>query len=114
MSMAYVIGEKNIFAIEFSLNKLTPYAMGHICLWLNNYCLGYLPEEVMLDCSLGSLIELVSEERQKILIDTDVPNLDNENLLNLLRNDEGDLKDNTLFNVDESTDDFVIHVYRKN
>ncbi len=110
--MMKVIGDKKKFAIEYSVNKTEPYLLGHICIWLNNNYIGYSPEEVMLDCSLGSLIELVSEDRQSRLLQAKFPSLSDENLFELLANDEGDIRDNSMFNIDESTDDFIVHICR--
>ena len=107
-----VIGDKANFAVEYSVNKIEPYLLGHICIWLNNNFIGYSPEEVMLDCSLGSLIELISEDRQSRLLQAKLPALSDEKLFELLVNDDGDIRDNSMFNIDESTDDFIIHLYR--
>lgn len=107
-----VVGDKASFAIEYQVNKTKPYLLGHICIWLNNNFIGYPPEEVMLDCSLGSLIELISKDRQIRLLQANLPTLPDEKLFELLVNDDGDIKDNSMFNIDESTDDFIIHVYR--
>lgn len=108
-----IIGNKSRFAIEYKVNEIHPYIMGHIRLWLNNSYIGFFEEEVMLETSLGPLIELIGDSKksrlQKLLIPKE---MDDNELFNYLKNDEGDLKDHTMFSVDESTDDFLVYVYK--
>lgn len=59
-----IIGNKSKFAIEYKVNRVRPYIMGHIRLWLNNSYIGFFDEEVMLETSLGSLTELIGDDRQ--------------------------------------------------
>lgn len=108
-----IFGNKTKFAIECKVNEVSPYIMGHIRLWFQNSYIGFFNEEVMLMTSLGSLEDLVGENRAERLKKISVPKeMSDEKLLKFLENDKGKIHDYTMFNVDESTDDFSIHIYR--
>ncbi len=107
-----VIGDKSQFAIEYRINKVNPYIMGNICLWIDGLYIGYFFEEVMLQTSLGSLLELIGVDRQENLKKIPIPNqMEDDELFYYFRDNDGDIKDHTMFSLDESTDDFLIDVY---
>ncbi len=108
-----IIGNKAKFAIECKVNRVSPYIMGHIRLWLNNSYIGFFEEEVMLMTSLCSLEYLLSEEKVARLQKISIPgDMSSEKLMKFLEHDDGVIHDYTMFNVDESTDDFSIHVFK--
>ncbi len=109
-----IIGDKSSFAIEFDIEAISPYVMGYIRMWIRNNHIGDITDKVMLDCSLGSFYVLVSDDHQKNLLSLNFPDLSNKDLLYFIQNDiDEDKHDLMLFNIDESTDNFLIYVFRK-
>lgn len=108
--MNKIIGEKSIFAIEFKVNTTSPYKYGNILMWLSNKYIGFFEEEIMLDCSLGSFIELISDLRCRNIKDPQLYEKSDKEIFFYLLNDGGSKKDNSMFSIDESTDNFCIFV----
>ena len=97
-----VIGDKEKFAIEFSVLSTEPYLMGHTLLWVASKKIGTYEEISMLDSVAHSLKSL------RILQDTPAEKL--EKMVSELT------KDNYLidtFCIDEAYDDFGIMVVKQ-
>lgn len=110
--MKNLIGDKNSFAIEYVINKVHPHIFGNVLIWLGGNYIGLLDEEVMLNSSLGSLIDLISEERMSKYLNIDIHSRSKDDLFTMLQQNSDDLKDNAIFSLDESTDDFCIFVVK--
>lgn len=107
--MSTIVGHKSEFAIEYRLNKISPYIMGNVCIWLDGKCIGYLLEEVVL-----SIFQTAINQLENKLNQLENPKFNNISFLEIFEMiSSGKIENGKHFlSLGESFDDFIIYVYR--
>jgi hypothetical protein len=108
-----IIGDKEIFAIDYSVTNFKSPIIGNVQIWINNIPIGYFNDEVYLHYILTSLKNILEKD---VKVNFDLAQKSDEKIFNILlqksvaEEDKVIIYDKFIVQFGESFDDFIIRV----
>jgi len=109
--MSTLIGNKNNFAIEYSIVQLLPHLMGNIRLWIGGYYVGYYDSPIILGTAASEL-DTIRQSYGEMTIEN-IKNIDPKDIEKSIYSDESDEINQNMRSLmlADSTDDFLLYLY---